>query len=375
MHMRTDLCGNMGRIIYDMLYVVYGDSTSNLLGEAINGLFARLKEVINMTFVTDVSTIFIGVASALVVIFFMMEIISMASRDMLTSERFIIAMMKLVLAFGTLFNLPLLTTGLITFGGDIFTGVNQNVTEVFSTTDPDKADSIAFYMTGTDGRRYVVQRATTLEDGKVYRLGEAKSGYISKTISDRPGENETFYFYPNEWPEYITVRDLFEYEYEPGNGKNLVGAIMPAIGKIFSLFLPWILSIVTLVAGIFLTYSSALKLILRVFFAPIAVVQMFEDGTRSAGIQYIKKLFAELIVFSLMIVVIVASKSLTNSLLSSLTVTEGTGSGMKILELLRDVDRHEDFPFQFVIYRIVPSLAAVGTMTGLSRLSSDVVGV
>lgn len=65
-----------------------------------------------------------------------------------------------------------------------------------------------------------------------------------------------------------------------------------------ALLLPYILSLLLSLVAQFIVYSTILEIAIRKLFAPLAVADTYQDGMRSPGMRYFKKLFATILKLS-----------------------------------------------------------------------------
>ena len=116
-----------------------------------------------------------------------------------------------------------------------------------------------------------------------------------------------------------------------------------------ALLLPYILSLLLSLVSQFIVYSAILEIAIRKLFAPLAVADTYQDGMRSPGMRYFKKLFATILKLSaIMLIGFVAGQIISVSGLGGINMAWGI---------------------------IVINLTAVGVMFKCGEFINDAVGV
>lgn len=304
----------MAKMIYELLKTVAGKGQAiDDVKEWLENLFGALNEMLTSDLMTLSFTTFAGVAFSILLLFFLLDLLGLVERDMLTFQKLVIQFIKLMVGATILLCLPNIITGLVDLGHSFF--------EYFS------SDS--------------------------FQTASASSG-TKKEISFSFGSTV---YTSSTFPKWATVQDLFKEEYG-------IGGIIGNLGVCFIALLAWILRIVIYVAGCFVATSCVVKILLRAIMSPIAVVQCFEEGTRSTGIRYLKGFFAEVLSLGLMVAALVLSQSLSNSLL----LEAGTN---KVITF----DNLDEVLGILTIGRaFLPQLAGVGAMMAVEKLAHDVTG-
>ena len=147
---------------------------------------------------------------------------------------------------------------------------------------------------------------------------------------------------------------------------NPVKALANNISMIFHLILPFLISKLAKYAALFFAGSNAIKLVARALFAPIGVVQCFEEGQRSAGIKYLKLFTAEALSFAIIFACLYASNLIQTSMLNPVIDSIGNIESLEqINKLLGGTE---------IITITVLQLAVVGGMAASGQLAKEVVG-
>lgn len=149
--------------------------------------------------------------------------------------------------------------------------------------------------------------------------------------------------------------------------KGLIGGIRGACAM-GSLLVPWVISWLADIMGKFLITSTTVMLSVRLVFSPMAIVQIFEDGSRSSGMRYIKSMIAEALSLAVMLAIIIAATAFAGSLTGEAMTAAGGTFSLKPSEL------NDSLTFTAFIPVIVSKLVIVGGMASGSKIAHDVMG-
>ena len=107
--------------------------------------------------------------------------------------------------------------------------------------------------------------------------------------------------------------------------------VVNQLGYLADCLIPWILCMIAQVIIQFVLISRILEITVYTMFAPIALADVYKEGTRSSGVRFIKKLFA----LGLQVVVIILINEATQAIV--LAVNSGTADSifglLKVVEL------------------------------------------
>lgn len=78
--------------------------------------------------------------------------------------------------------------------------------------------------------------------------------------------------------------------------------------------IPYILSFGTKIIVIFIGISRLVELTVRVIFAPFAVADVYQKGSNSGGMRYLRKIFALILQFAAIVGIYIACASIISSL-------------------------------------------------------------
>ena len=144
---------------------------------------------------------------------------------------------------------------------------------------------------------------------------------------------------------------------------------MQNISIFFTLIIPYLVSWTARLAIFFTIVSNAVMIIVRVIFAPIGIVQLFDEGQRSAGIRYLKKFLAEALTFAVIVGVLFASAKLQNSIVLSIsgdTMRNGILSGDNLKDVVDGT--------KLMIWLTAINLASAGAIMRSGQLANDIIG-
>ena len=121
------------------------------------------------------------------------------------------------------------------------------------------------------------------------------------------------------------------------------------------------------IAAYFLAIGNAIMLIARTAFCPLGIVQLFDDGQRSSGIRYLKKLVAEALTFAVIVGILYGASLLQAKLMDY--VLGDTLNGVISVAAIPDI-----FEIGHLAGIIIIQLAAVGGMFKAGQLANEIVG-
>ena len=140
-----------------------------------------------------------------------------------------------------------------------------------------------------------------------------------------------------------------------GKASGTVG-LGTLIGGVIKSIIPVILSILVFLAAGLAVIQTCLEILLRRLFAPLAIVDIYQEGLRSPGARYIKKFFATFIKF--MIIAVVAR--LVPTLMGYLAGEGGTFAQNNVI--------------LYLVLIITINFSAIGVMFKGGEIANDVVG-
>lgn len=305
----------MSKLLFDTLKLLFSggmiDDISDFLTMVLNGL----KDVMTAEKITAMMGVFTAVAASLLTVYLYIHITEKVSQEMLSLEQLILILVRYFIAMIILI--------------------------------------------------YLANIITTLFDLAIGLYDVAK-GWVSNSASFAdlrlfPNDGNPN---PSEWPKFDDVKTAMSEAGWKNTATN--------IGKHFSVFLYCIL--ITLIAQVsklaayFIALGNAISLIARTAFSPLGVVQLFNDGQRSAGIRYLKKLLAEALSFAAILGILYAVGLLQSHVLAA--QVDPVLGGVLEVENMGKIFNIKVFGSICAI-----QLSTVGAMFKASQLANDIVGV
>lgn len=299
----------MAELFFNAAGLLYGGTSITEIQGFISQILDALTTVFTDASIKQIIDIFLGIGVSLLTVFLYIDILDKATKDMITLEKLIMIFIKYFLAIMILINLPDLIVTLF-----------------------------------------------NLAKGLYDMLGE-KASFNSLNIEYYPGHNPNTAVYP-EWSE-----DLQKAFKEAGI-KNGISALWKNFLALITTILVILVMWVGKIAGYFVVAGNALSLIARVLFAPLGVVQCFDEGLRSSGIRYLKKIVADALTFAVILGIMYAMSRIQVAILG------GTGK----IERITPDNVLSLLSIKYCIGAIVLQLSAVGAMMKASQIANDVVG-
>lgn len=119
---------------------------------------------------------------------------------------------------------------------------------------------------------------------------------------------------------------------------------------IAALFIPYLLSYVLTILAVFVLVQIIIEIAIRKAFTPLAVADIYQDGLRSSGVRYLKKLLAAFLKLAACVLVCNIIPGLTSSLTSA------------------------SEPYKQILYIIAVNASCVGIMFKTGEVANDIVG-
>lgn len=132
-----------------------------------------------------------------------------------------------------------------------------------------------------------------------------------------------------------------------------------ACGCMIGLLVPWLISMFCELLSKFIVYSNGIMLGVRMVFSPVAVAQLFEDGSRSSGIRFLKGLFADALGFSIVLLIVLVANAFA-------------GGGTNAIPNPEDLQ--DGLGWAGMVNATLAKLVIAGGMAGASKIAHDVMG-
>ncbi|MFQ7273385.1 MAG: hypothetical protein ACLRPE_12660 [Blautia producta] len=317
----------MGELVFETLKSIFGGTFIDKATELMTSLLEILKTVFSSQSVTNMLTIFISVSITVLTLYLFIEVANRATTEQLTFERLILILVKFFAAFIILANIKELIIILFDVSVAVYDMVQNAV-----------ADSLS------DGNNY-------------------------GGLQFFPGENAT----PDVFPESFTdeLKDAFD-EAKYGDG---IMSYVNNMSPFFTCMLFKLFTMLTNIGCFLVVIGNAISLIVRTIFAPIGLVQLMEDGSKSAGIRYLKKFLADGLTLAAILGVLYAVSRLQGGLISATIPAEWNNTLSASEEVLDALLNLGTFGGGVGIMVLALQLAGIGAMFKASQIANDIVGV
>lgn len=313
----------MGEQLYDTLESLFAGSLITDIAGFIQDTLDATESFFDSSQITVMLNLLIVIGGTLVTLFFFMDLMDKSTKEMLTAERFLLSLIRYVLVMLVLIYLQ-----------DIIVGMFRVTSALYDLL----ADSVS------------------LGDGS----GRSPFAGVLEFFPDDGNPN------PDTWPAYSDVEAAFE----AAGYKSKITSYISNLGL-------WVLCIainlimwLAKVVAFLIALTTAISLIARAIGSPLGVVQMFEDGTRSAGFAYFKKFLADGLTFFAIMALLYASSLIQSNLIAiqAADVLNGALSVEAIDEL---------FSFSnggMIVSIFAVQLSTIGAMFKANGLAKDIVG-
>lgn len=291
----------MSHQIFDMLVTLYGNGLLSDISDFLQTINDATITVLSGSIIADGVAIFKGLSAVLIMLFFLLELLNEQQKEMLTLERLVVMLSKLLAVTVLILNIDTIVMGLINLSTIIFNSVKELAVN---------------------------------------------------------GENSFSIFGQTGPYEYADVKSDME--------KALKANMTKALGMLLNFAIPWACSRLCYIVAYVVAIGRSVELVVRAIFAPIGVSQLFEDGTRSAGIKYLKKIAAVGLQLGAIAVVLYASSGLCNSLVSTFGGDYLTIDKDNIFEVLQSAHTWTMAAIQ---------IGVVGVILKVQTICNDIVGV
>jgi len=248
----------MGEAIYNLLAAIYANGSGN-----IKTYIAQVLSKLSPMITNDLRgwySVFVGLAIGLMLIHFLIETLNQVTSELFTLEKLIKSFMQLLVGAVVCLAIPDILSAVVNF-------------------------SMTFSNAVVDGEIGVRMSAST-SGGIVWKFGNYSG---------------------SAFPEWSQVGDAFQDHY------TFLKGIITYLALFFSAALPSLGMLIATIVTDFLVVSTALTFIIKCFIAPIAVVQIFDGGSRSTGVRYLKSIAATGMTFGAIILVVNAASYLSSS--------------------------------------------------------------
>lgn len=351
----------MQEFVYNQFATIFGSGLIEKTSDFINMVVGALNTLfpLNGTGIMNTAcTLFSGLAGSLLIIYYFMDMYSLAAKDLVSLEKLAVSFIKLILCFMLVLYAKEITVNVFNLCGNMYHMVAEETINKEITTNGSLSKQITFWgMSSLPGYDDAVDVSiTTKKETITDKLQNTFTGGDKKTTVTT---------------EAKSMREVFQGKSNSLYGSGIKGALN-AVGSVMLLMIPWMISYIAVGLSYLISISNAIMLVAYGFCMPIALTQCFEDGQRSAGIRYLKKFAAQALTFMVIIIILYAVSKLQGALLPQLL--QGLYKG-NTLDINNDNFKEIIGNWKVLISIVVVQFAAVGAMLKGSQIANDIMGV
>ena len=152
----------------------------------------------------------------------------------------------------------------------------------------------------------------------------------------------------------LALSDAIYSYYGVARGENF--GMLDGIGAIMILLIPYLLSLVTEVAGIFVSYTLLVEIGIRRAFSTLAIADIYGEGLRSPGVRYLRRYLAVYVKIALALFACYMGRIITGTLVDAGGFSSVSGM------------------VSFLIKVAAANLAVLGIMVKGGEAANDIVG-
>ena len=352
----------MQEFVYNQFATIFGSGLIEKTSDFINMVVGALNTLfpLNGTGIMNAAcTLFSGLAGSLLIIYYFMDMYSLAAKDLVSLEKLAVSFIKLILCFMLVLYAKEITVNVFNLCGNMYHMVaEETINKEIKTDNGSLSKQITFWgMSSLPGYDDAVDVSiTTKKETITDKLQNTFTGGDKKTTVTT---------------EAKSMREVFQGKSNSLYGSGIKGALN-AVGSVMLLMIPWMISYIAVGLSYLISISNAIMLVAYGFCMPIALTQCFEDGQRSAGIRYLKKFAAQALTFMVIIIILYAVSKLQGALLPQLL--QGLYKG-NTLDINNDNFKEIIGNWKVLISIVVVQFAAVGAMLKGSQIANDIMGV
>lgn len=313
----------MSEFIINTIILMYGDGLASKCADWMDKIWNVIVDIFNAGLVDNAFTAFASVSAALLLLYFLMDMTSQASKELLTLEKFVIMSIKYVIAIVILLNASVLMQGVVTIGQSLY---NTAATVELKNIEEEGTSTYSSYKAGYDGDDNAAKEA----------MVDAYEGNL--------------------------------------NG-NIIEKTITKIGHVLNCFIPFIIGFVCQLVCMLIVTTNTLNICIRGFFVPLAIPQLFEEGMRSSGVKYIKSFAAYCIEMAVIVITLRLSSHVANYIQTHLYNWEcqifSSNNGVTVFNA-SNIDAV--LGFSQLIPAIIPMLTAIVGIGGASKVTHEITG-
>lgn len=356
----------MYTFVFDALLYILG--INNIVVDISSFSSAMLeiaKSTIEDMVATDIYLYLSAIGVALLIIYFMVDLLAQSNREMLTFENLVLAFSKLFVAFAFIMYVSDLTILICDGGSALFDDVSQSI-ENENTTSSE-------YIAKLKIERAIGWSNTT----NTYNFEFQRGQKYNTNVSDGA----------------TTMLDLLQ------DGDVLGNGIIDYISNFQVIIVSLIIAILQLViklACFYVILSNAFQFVMYGTLMPIGISHMMTDGERSKGVIYCKKFFSKALTFTLILVSIYIFNRIHMTIIQhiygtqdplignyngAISFDEDSAANTLTINInathgnVNDSIRLRDlFSVKIVAYSLTPNVALLVSLMGINHLSEELLG-
>ena len=366
----------MPEFVYNQFCTIFGSGLIEKTSKFMDMVIAALNSIFpadGSGFMNTACTLFGALAGSLLVIYYFMDLYTLAAKDIISLDKLVVSFIKLLVCFTLVMYCKEITVNTFNLCGNIYHGVAEKTVNTVVSTDNTSSDN-----TKTDKKTTKTNSNSVITfwgmdtlpgyedpiDIKVKYVIHTQVGQATGQPEDKDEEGTL---------EAKSMKDVFETATSKGGlyGKGVKGTIN-SLSSFMLLLLPWLVSYVAVGLAYLVSISNAIMLLGYGFFMPIALTQCMDAGQRSAGILYLKKFIAQALSFAVIVVILYGVSKLQGALLPQILQNMTDGKGTLDINSTNFKTIISNFPVLISI--VIVQFGAVGAMLKGTQIANDAIG-
>lgn len=307
-------------LILDVIDILFGNDLSSGVSTWMKKLLDAVVNILSGgEAIENAFTLFSGMAVSLLTIYFFLELYNNVSRELFTVDKLVVSLIKFFVAFAILLCIQDLVTYTAQIGRALYGMVSES---------------------------------------SIFTAGENASDLV-KNLQEIATEGSS-------------ARSAFEAELDSSEYSGFWGIVTHfQYTVVFGLII--ILGLAINLVGHLVPVGNAIMILIYGVMSPVAVVNLFEEGSRSGGIRYLKKFAATCATMAIIIVALQATSAIQTQLLALACDGIVDSSGNAITALTASNVGIVMSPTK-IAPLVIPQLACITIMSGCAKISAEILG-
>lgn len=344
----------MGSFLFTEFQTIFGggaiDDTANFMKTIIGALRNVFAD--NGT-VTQGMALFLGIAGLIAIIGYFMELWNLSAKDLLSFDKMVVSFIKIVFVLIILVFSQDLIVGAFNVCSAGYDYVAEEMPKISNSSDDVK---ITYF-----GQSEIPEHYTD-------PLKDPVDSVTEKILESESDGNDT-----NDDDTEVSMQTIFECKKFTGGGA--LERTLKMLSSIITLFLPFLLCFVAQCVAYFICVSNAIQLIAYGIFSPIALAQSYEEGSRSTGIQYLKKFVAAGLTFAVIIVIMSAASWLQSGIVTWIASSSSDLLNDKGVLAINAINFYNIIgDLKLIIPYTVIQFGAIGAILKCDQVARDMLG-